>query len=265
MWDKGYKGGTWPPCPDHLEGEDGAFAISARGGGHPWDRDKCGTNAGHVLQGQGDKRDTPLKGCPVVPPPALVCKEIEETPPSAVRVAAASRNRGGAPVRFDPTTLWPIILHDIANGAALSSALRRLEPSPSYWWAQEWLRRDPDLKRRYQTAVEDRADFLAEELIELADQPIPPGLDGPSASAWVQRLRIQVDVRKWAACKLKPRSYGDRLDVNMTEKRLSITSALANADLRLKDSLQHLEAAPIDSGPDTTEYDCKPHEPPTRA
>jgi hypothetical protein len=135
--------------------------------------------------------------------------------------------------KYDPQTIWPTLLEDIANGSSLSAALQRLDPAPSYWWAKDCLRRNPDLKARYQEAVLDRADRLAEELLELADTPMPEGLDGPSASAWVQRLRVRIDVRKWAASKLAPRLYGEKLDVSVSETRISITAALALAEKRL--------------------------------
>jgi hypothetical protein len=135
--------------------------------------------------------------------------------------------------KYDPQTIWPRLLEDIANGASLSAALQRLDPAPSYWWAKDYLRRNPDLKARYQEAVLDRADRLAEELLELADTPMPEGLDGPAASAWVQQLRVRIDVRKWAASKLAPRLYGEKIDVSVTETRISITAALALAEKRL--------------------------------
>jgi hypothetical protein len=135
--------------------------------------------------------------------------------------------------KYDQQTIWPRLLEDIANGSSLSSALRRLDPAPSYWWAKDCLRRNADLKARYQEAVEDRADRLAEELLDLADTPMPEGLDGPAASAFVQQLRIRVDVRKWAASKLAPRTYGEKLDVSIAETRISITAALALAESRL--------------------------------
>jgi hypothetical protein len=128
---------------------------------------------------------------------------------------------------------WPVILENIANGSSLTAALKRLTPAPSYWWAKDALRRDPILRARYQEACEDRADHLAEELLELADKPIPHGLDGPGKSAWVQKLRLQVDTRKWIACKLKPRQYGDRVDVEVKHTSISIVAALAEAERRV--------------------------------
>ena len=89
------------------------------------------------------------------------------------------------------------------------------------------------MRRQYDQAIEDRADRLAEELIELADEPMPKGLDGPGMSAWVQKLRVRVDVRKWAASKLRPRAYGDRLEVAVQTPGISIMQALAEANRRV--------------------------------
>ncbi len=135
--------------------------------------------------------------------------------------------------KFDRDVVWRTVLQHIADGASLTSALKRLQPSPSYWWAKDQIRRNPELRNRYQEAVEDRADRLAEELLELADSPIPQGLDGPGKSAWVQKLRLQVDTRKWIACKLKPRQYGERVDVEVKQASMSITAALAEAEARV--------------------------------
>ncbi|MFM7396335.1 MAG: hypothetical protein ACKO42_04380 [Gammaproteobacteria bacterium] len=137
------------------------------------------------------------------------------------------------PKVFDVESIWPKLLQDIAGGASLTAALQRLRPWPSYWWAKNQLRRNPELRARYTEACEDRADRLAEELMELADSPIPLGLDGPGKSAWVQKLRLQVDTRKWIACKLKPRQYGERVDVEVRHTSISITAALAEAERRV--------------------------------
>ncbi len=136
---------------------------------------------------------------------------------------------------YDPKTIWPNILEAIANGAALSSAIKYAIPSPSYAWAKLQLRTDPALKVAYQQAVEDRADRLAEELMELADTPMPEGLDGPARSAWVQQMRLRVDVRKWAASKLKPKTYGERLDLSVSHEPISIIGALEAAQRRVLD------------------------------
>jgi hypothetical protein len=143
---------------------------------------------------------------------------------------------------YDPKTVWPQVLAAIANGAALSTALTRVSPSPSYAWAKLQLRNNHELKAAYQQAVEDRADRLAEELMELADTPMSEGLDGPGRSAWVQQLRLRVDVRKWAASKLKPKTYGERLDLSVTHEPISIIAALESAQRRVFDDKRTVDA-----------------------
>ena len=142
---------------------------------------------------------------------------------------------------YDPKIVWPQVLEAIANGSALSTAIKRINPSPSYAWAKQQLRSDSELKNAYQQAVEDRADRLAEELIELADTPMPKGLDGPGRSAWVQQMRLRVDVRKWAASKLKPKTYGERLDLSVTQEPISIIAALEAAQRRVFDGKRTID------------------------
>jgi hypothetical protein len=62
---------------------------------------------------------------------------------------------------------------------------------------------------------------------------MPEGLKGPEASAWVQQKRLQVDARKWVASKLKPRTYGDKIDVSVTDARISVIDAITEAQSRV--------------------------------
>lgn len=136
-------------------------------------------------------------------------------------------------IKYEPELIWPQVLEAIANGDSLTTALTRVKPSPSYAWAKLQLRNNHELKATYQIAVEDRADRLAEEIMELADTPMPDGLDGPSKAAWVQHLRVRLDARKWATSKLKPKTYSERLDVSVSHEQISITKALTEASKRV--------------------------------
>jgi len=138
------------------------------------------------------------------------------------------------PKIYDDATVWESIFEQIANGHSLSAILR--QPNyPSYSWCKEKLREDHELRRRYEIAIEDRADRLADELIALAYTPIPEGLDGRGASAFINSLRLQVDVLKWSASKLRPRVYGDKLEMSVTHEQISITNALKIAEKRIVD------------------------------
>jgi hypothetical protein len=117
-------------------------------------------------------------------------------------------------------------------GKSLSTALKA-EGMPSYHAVMMMLRNNIQFRDMYEKAIENRADRLAEEILELADEPMPEGLEGPMASAWVQQKRMQVDARKWVASKLKPKMYGDRIDVSVTDTRISVMDALKEAKQRV--------------------------------
>lgn len=145
-------------------------------------------------------------------------------------------------VKYDPQTIWPVILERIANGQSLASALRQPD-MPSYALAKRHLREDSKLREAYDQAIEDRAALLAEELIELADTPIPEGLDPASRSAWVQHLRVKLDTRKWIASRVYRQVYGDKVDVSMTHVQIDLSAALKEATRRVEE----MRARTIDS------------------
>ena len=146
---------------------------------------------------------------------------------------AVQKHPGGRPVVYGmDNPCWQILCEQISEGKSLSTAIKS-EGMPSYQLVMLMLRNNPEFRTMYEKAVESRADRLAEEIIELADQEMPDGLEGPMASAWVQQKRMQVDARKWVASKLKPKTYGDRIDVAVTDNRISVMDALKEAKQRV--------------------------------
>lgn len=70
-----------------------------------------------------------------------------------------------------------------------------------------WLKDHPSFAEGYAQARVASADRLADEIVAIADDE---SLDPKSRT-------IRVDARKWVASKLKPRAYGDKLDLSVTE------------------------------------------------
>jgi hypothetical protein len=135
-------------------------------------------------------------------------------------------------VYTDDHPAWQAIIDAISSGLSLSSAVK-LEGMPTWSTVQVKIRTDEKYRELYDTAIQSRADYLAEQILELADSDMPDGLFGPGASAWVQQKRLQVDARKWVASKLKPRVYGDRLDVSVSDNRISVLGAIEQAQARV--------------------------------
>ena len=159
------------------------------------------------------------------------------------------RGRGRPTVFGIEHPCWRIMTEQMSMGKSLSSALKA-ENMPSYYAVMLMIKKSPEFRKMYEQAIEDRADRLAEEILELADEQMPDGLEGSQASAWVQQKRMQVDARKWIASKLKPKMYGDRIDVAVTDNRISVMDALKEAKQRvLKDdsNVVDVEAKPANS------------------
>jgi len=156
---------------------------------------------------------------------------------------AVQKHPGGRPVVYGiDNPCWQKLCEQISEGKSLSTAIKA-DGMPSYQLVMLMLRNNPEFRTMYEKAVESRADRLAEEIIELADEEMPAGLEGPMASAWVQQKRMQVDARKWVASKLKPKTYGDRIDVAVTDTRISVMDALKEAKQRvLKDESNVVDA-----------------------
>lgn len=140
-----------------------------------------------------------------------------------------------SPTKADPQVIWGQLLPLVSGGLSLPAALQQLpEPRPSLWWCKERIRDHPDLAAKYREAQEERADFLADQIVAVAEEPIPAGLSGPEASAWAQRQRLRVDAMKWTASKLRPRVWGDHIALGVAiDHQISITAALVAAEGRV--------------------------------
>ena len=134
--------------------------------------------------------------------------------------------------KFSPEKIWPSILEDIANGKSLASALKR-PGMPSYALAKIHLRSSPELREAYDQAVKDRADYLAEGLLDLVAQPIPDNLEPGARSAWVQNKRVQIDTVKWVASRTFRQAWGERVDLSVSHTQISIIGALEAASQRV--------------------------------
>lgn len=75
---------------------------------------------------------------------------------------------------------------------------------PSAATVCRWQVERSEFAEQYARARAAQADTLADELLDIADDDAED----------VNRSRLRVDARKWIASKLKPKSYGDKMDVN---------------------------------------------------
>lgn len=92
-----------------------------------------------------------------------------------------------------------------------------LDDMPSVTTFFKWLRASEDFAKMYARAKEDQADMFVDEMLAIADDnEADDFLDektGKTKTDYgkIQRDKLRVETRKWAASKFKAKKYGDRI------------------------------------------------------
>lgn len=101
------------------------------------------------------------------------------------------------------------ICERISNGESLKK-ITDDEHMPTRSTVHKWLAEDKEFSDRYAHSRDLQADVFADEMDDIArDEKID-----------VNRARLIIDTRKWTASKLKPKKYGDKVDVTTDGKAL---------------------------------------------
>lgn len=89
---------------------------------------------------------------------------------------------------------------------------------PSQRAVFNWLGKNEAFVQKYARAREVQADVYVQEVIDIADTPKlgVKRVDKPSGveiteGDMVEHRRLQIDARKWAAARLSPKKYGDKV------------------------------------------------------
>jgi hypothetical protein len=86
-----------------------------------------------------------------------------------------------------------------------------------------WLARHPDFCDTYARAREEQADTLADQIVQIADErpEVNPIIDSKTgelirielSSSYIAWQKNRIEARKWTAMKLRPKKYGDKLEL----------------------------------------------------
>jgi terminase small subunit-like protein len=133
--------------------------------------------------------------------------------------AEAKANPVGRPSDYGPD-IAAHICAEIAAGKSMRE-ICRADGMPDMRTVFRWLAAHAEFCQQYARAREAQADYMAEEILEIADDATNDWTkreDGSDAvnTEVVQRSRLRVDARKWLMAKLQPKKYGDRIAQEVT-------------------------------------------------
>jgi hypothetical protein len=123
----------------------------------------------------------------------------------------------------------PELLHSICEQIANGVSLRKVcaeRGMPSVGLVCKWLSEDKAFSEQYTRARERQADGFFDEIVDIADTEEDP-----------QKARVRIDARKWVAGKMRPKVYGEKLDLEHsgslaveTIKRVIVDPGTSNTD-----------------------------------
>lgn len=125
-----------------------------------------------------------------------------------------SREGEGRPQIYSKE-LGDLICSRITQGESVRSICKD-EEMPDAGTVYNWLldTTKQEFFKQYHRARDCQAEVLFEEIIELADAALEDIVgDDKSDSARVQARKLQIDARHWHLSKLRPKKYGDKLDL----------------------------------------------------
>jgi hypothetical protein len=122
----------------------------------------------------------------------------------------------------------------------------RMDGMPDHTTVIRWMRDDASLATRYARARMAQADVLFDRM-EAVEEAVSAGTMDSHAA------RVVLDSMRWRASKLAPKVYGDRLDVSVSDARISITGALQAAQSRLVDVIDVAPRIALPDAPDSAD------------
>jgi DNA primase len=121
------------------------------------------------------------------------------------------------------------VIEDIYRGRSLQSLIKDDHRVISYEDFLQWIKREPTRYERFKEAQEMRTEFIASEILEIAD-----GIDSiePASNDTINRDRLRIDTRKWLMSAHNKKRYGEVKQVEIGGS-ISITEALQQAQARV--------------------------------
>lgn len=139
----------------------------------------------------------------------------------------------GRPSKYSPE-LGKQICTEMVSGRSLRSICRSEEWAPCLSTVCNWLAGNKQFLEQYAQARESQAELLADEIIEIADDGTNDYVEVQKKNGAVvlcdnehiNRSRLRVDARKWAASKLLPKKYGDKVAVTDPDGNQAVVRVL---------------------------------------
>jgi hypothetical protein len=113
------------------------------------------------------------------------------------------------------------VCFEIATGKSLRTVCKG-EEMPAISTVFNWFSKYPKFVEQYARACQERTEAHMEQLLDFGDEALleARSADPKASGAVVQAVRLKADNLKWAMSKMKPKKYGDKVDVTSDGKAI---------------------------------------------
>lgn len=127
----------------------------------------------------------------------------------------------GRPTKYNKKVTNRLCVEIATTGKSLKTICEG-EDFPAVSAVFRWLNEHEEFQEQYTRAKQEQADYLVEEMLDIADDgsndlmTITKGREDYEVEnkEVTNRSKLRVETRKWIASKLKPKKYGDKLDID---------------------------------------------------
>lgn len=114
------------------------------------------------------------------------------------------------------------ICEQIATSNKSLRTICAMDGMPAVSTVLKWLQDGSNnFTEQYARAKEEQADLLVEDMLDIAEHTDEDHTAFTGGNV-VQRDRLRIETRKWIASKLKPKKYGEKLDVTNTNRTIIV-------------------------------------------
>ena len=135
---------------------------------------------------------------------------------------------------------------DIIQQIELGRSVKNILDDPSYPISRttfyNWLNENPERIELYKNATEVRADYIADEVLEIADDRSRDyyyDVNGNRQQSMVavNRDTLRIKSRQWAVGTMNPRKYGSKVDVTSGGDKLKIVPIIGMQIINQEDEV----------------------------
>jgi hypothetical protein len=137
-------------------------------------------------------------------------------------MAIKEKAKMGRPTKYSPELARKICRAIATTTDSMTIICKQNPDFPSKKVIWEWRFDYEDFRNLYIEAKRQQADLLAEEINDIADNDSQDRIINEATgrevanTEYIARSRLRVDTRKWIACKLLPKVYGEKVQNETT-------------------------------------------------